>query len=272
MIDIDNSNRQYTPLKSVILSNSKPIGIKEQSLIPPIINYLQKNGYITCTEYRTPWAIPDVLAVYPDRIKVQQRIAKGQITPLTRELFWEILTLIPDKKHNSYIDTRLIAERVGLSHSYLSAKLLNPLRRNKYIEIKNGQCTKINGFHPYSKTLISVEAKVKDWKRAGEQALRHQKFVNQAYVALPSQHIKPSLKNLDAFKKANIGLLEVNEHGQVVRHFMPIYREPILDTMYKVALDTLWKAAKVNIEQDWLKEGTDDHTDSKSYFCASCST
>jgi hypothetical protein len=249
------------------------VNMKEQHLIPPLIKYLQSQGYITCTEYRTPWAIPDILAVYPDKDKVQQRLGKGQRIPLTRELYWEILKLIPDKKWNSHIEIERIAESVGLSPSYLVAKILGPLRRNKYIEIKDGKCVKINGFHSYSKTLISVEAKVKDWKRAGEQALRHQKFVNQAYVALPSKHIKPALKNLKDFKESNLGLFEIGEQGQVVQHFTPAYRKPTLETMYSTALDSLWASVQLERGQECFKgEPTDGNSNSKSLLCSSCST
>ena len=241
--------------------------MKEQSLISPIIKYFRRNGYVTCTEYRTPWAIPDVLAVCLDEKKVNQRLAKGQITPLTRELYWQILKLIPDIEQHSYIDIKRIAVNVGLSPSYLVSKILNTLRSNNYIVVQDGKCAKINGFHPYSKTLISVEAKVKDWKHAGEQALRHQKFVNQAYVALPSQHIRPALNNLDAFKNANLGLLEVNAQAQIVRHFTPVYQDPVLDTLYNTVLDSLWAIVQSERKQELIKEEpTNGNTNSKPVF------
>lgn len=249
------------------------VNMKEESLIPPLISYFRNSGYITCTEYRTPWAVPDILAVCPDENKVQQRIAKGQIIPLTRELFWEILNLIPDKKEDSGIDATYIAEYVGLSHHYLLAKILSPLRRNNYIEIQEGKCVKINGFHPYSKTLVSIEAKVKDWKRAGEQALRHQKFVNQAYVALPTKHIRPALKHMDEFKKANLGLLEIDDNGIIFIRFTPKYRKPALEALYNVALDTLWALLQSERRQECLKEETaNGYTNSKPLFCSTCST
>jgi hypothetical protein len=241
--------------------------VKERSLIFPIVRYLRSNGCVTCTEYRTPWAVPDILAVCLDEAKVKQRLAKGQITPLTRELYWQILKLIPDTEQCCYMDVNTIAANVGLSPSYLTSKILNTLRRNNYIVVQDGKCAKINGFHPYSKTLISVEAKVKDWKHAGEQALRHQKFVNQAYVALPSQHIKPALNNLDAFKKANLGLLEINTQDQIIEHFIPMYQDPTLDTLYNAALDSLWGIVQSERKLELTKEeATNVNTNSKSMF------
>jgi hypothetical protein len=213
--------------------------IKETSLIPPLINYFKNSGYITCTEFRTPWAIPDVLAVSPNTDRVQQRILKGQIIPLTNEIYWKILDLIPDK-NDSFICVTDLADQVNLSPSYLRTKILKSLSRNHYIDIEDDKCVKINGFHPYSNTLVSVEAKVKDWKRAGEQALRHQHFVNQAYVALPSRYINPALKNINDFQKSNLGLLEISEDNKILQRFIPEYLTPVWKTLYNVALDTLW--------------------------------
>ena len=212
----------------------------EQSLIPPLLRHFEELGYVTCTEFRTPWAIPDVLAVFPDKEKVAQRLAKGQKTPLTRELYWEVLGLIPDKGNHTPVEWSRLAESLHLSPSYFRKHILARLSRNSYIEVQQNRCVKINGFHPYCTTLVSVEAKVKNWRRAGDQALRHQHFVNQAFVALPSQHIGPALRHLKAFEKANIGLFEVDEGGHILSHHMPEPRPAIIDTLYYVALDSLW--------------------------------
>lgn len=238
--------------------------MKEQLLIPPLLDYFHRNGFVTYTEYRTPWAIPDILAVSPNESKVHQRILKGQLIPLTRELYWEIIRLIPDKEENRYIRINKISERTGLSVSYLETKILKLLKKNRYIEIHDDKCVKINGFHPYSNTLVSVEAKVKNWKKAGEQALRHQKFVNQAYVALPHKHIRPAIKNIGSFKKANIGLLEVDdENNMIIEHNRPNYHLPEMDTFYYVALDTLWATVQENIEQE-KEEQINANSNSKS--------
>lgn len=214
--------------------------MREESLIPPLLRHFEDLGYVACTEFRTPWAIPDVLAVEPDQRKVSQRLDKGQTIPLTRELYWEVLALIPDKYTDGSADWRQLARQLDLSPSYFRRQILAQLVRNRYVEVREGKCVKINGFHPYCNTLVSVEAKVKNWRHAGEQALRHQRFVNQAYAALPSQHIHPALRQLSAFQEANLGLLEIDENGHVLTHHVPEYRPATIFSLYYVALDFLW--------------------------------
>lgn len=214
--------------------------IREETLIPPLLQYFEDLGYITRTEFRTSWSVPDVLAVQPNKNKVLQRITKGQHTPLTRELYWEVLNCIPDKDNNEEMEWSILAHKLSLSPSYFRRQILTRLIRNSYIEVRHDKCVKINGFHPYCNTLISVEAKVKNWRHAGEQALRHQRFVNQAFVALPSKHLRPALRELNAFQKANLGLLEINENNLVISHHIPERRPATLLNLYYVALDSLW--------------------------------
>jgi len=57
--------------------------------------------------------------------------------------------------------------------------------------------------NPY---LISLELKLKNWKRALNQAFRYKAFCNEAYVIIDSNSINRIIKNLNNFRKANIGL------------------------------------------------------------------
>lgn len=59
--------------------------------------------------------------------------------------------------------------------------------------------------------VIAIEAKLKDWKRGLYQAYRYRDFANESYLALYSPYLHRALKNLDEFKKYNVGLIEVTE-------------------------------------------------------------
>lgn len=57
--------------------------------------------------------------------------------------------------------------------------------------------------NPY---LISIELKLKNWKRALHQAVRYKAFCNEAYVIIDSTSISRVFNNLNEFRKANIGV------------------------------------------------------------------
>ncbi|MCF8448545.1 MAG: hypothetical protein K9G49_01635 [Taibaiella sp.] len=79
--------------------------------------------------------------------------------------------------------------------------------------------------------LIAIEAKLKNWRRALDQAYRYKWFAKKSFVVLDAYNIKPALFNLNQFKKLNIGLAEINTKGSVIIHFNPRKCTPIDDKM-----------------------------------------
>src|SRR5699024_8837782 len=55
--------------------------------------------------------------------------------------------------------------------------------------------------------LIAVEFKLKNWRRALKQAFRYKNFANEAYVVLDKEQSERATKNIELFKRANIGLI-----------------------------------------------------------------
>lgn len=80
--------------------------------------------------------------------------------------------------------------------------------------------------------LIAIEAKLKNWKRALDQAFRYKWFAKKSFVVLDSINIKPALKNIQQFRKLNVGLAEINVKGTVLIHFRPIKNQPIDEKMW----------------------------------------
>ncbi|MEI3802327.1 MULTISPECIES: hypothetical protein [unclassified Chitinophaga] len=74
---------------------------------------------------------------------------------------------------------------------------------------------------------IAIEAKLKNWKRALDQAFRYKWFADKSYVVLDSNYIKPAISNINEFTKMNVGLAEINLQGEVKLHFKPIKSLPI---------------------------------------------
>lgn len=72
---------------------------------------------------------------------------------------------------------------------------------------------------------ISFEMKLRNWKRALNQAYRYKSFSEYAYVVMDDKFVEPALRNLDKFKKSNVGLVSIN-NGRVSRHFIPVKDEP----------------------------------------------
>lgn len=63
--------------------------------------------------------------------------------------------------------------------------------------------------------VITVEFKLRDWRRALRQAFRHRNYVNEAYVVLDAAHGTAAIKHMDLFKRANVGLATVDRSERV---------------------------------------------------------
>ncbi|MBN2642602.1 MAG: hypothetical protein JXR78_13195 [Victivallales bacterium] len=68
---------------------------------------------------------------------------------------------------------------------------------------------------------ISIEAKLKNWQKALEQARRYQRFSLQSFVLLDNHFVSPSLKNIETFKKYNVGLMSLSTDELLEIHFIP---------------------------------------------------
>lgn len=79
-----------------------------------------------------------------------------------------------------------------------------------------------------SKKRISYayEAKLSNWSRALTQAFRYKAFVNKSFVILDHDHINPALSNTDKFCKANVGLISIDDSGNVQCYYNPYYEAP----------------------------------------------
>ena len=128
----------------------------------------------------------------------------------------------PTLRNFSLINTLL--EKTDLINKYLMGVTIGdyPKKELKIIEkyldglglLSSTLCGKkyINGeYKPCTTELISIEAKLKDWKGGLIQANRYKKYSHYSYLAIA----EPFIHRVDKseLKKSNIGLLSVSSKG-----------------------------------------------------------
>lgn len=80
--------------------------------------------------------------------------------------------------------------------------------------------------------IVAIEAKIRDWKKALFQATRYKDFANKSWVLLDMYYGKAALKNIEEFKKRNIGLLLINSHGELFEVIKPSSENPKSEYRY----------------------------------------
>jgi len=73
--------------------------------------------------------------------------------------------------------------------------------------------------------IIAFEFKLSNWPAAIRQAFRYTSFSTTSYVIMDEDYVNRALKNIDEFKKYNIGLGSYGEEGFRIYH-KPTKRQP----------------------------------------------
>ncbi|MGQ0536197.1 MAG: hypothetical protein ACT4PT_09005 [Methanobacteriota archaeon] len=70
--------------------------------------------------------------------------------------------------------------------------------------------------------LVAVELKLSSWRAAARQALAYQLGANRSYIAVPRVTAARVLRDVDAFRRAGVGVLTVDPlDAMAVRELLP---------------------------------------------------
>lgn len=96
--------------------------------------------------------------------------------------------------------------------------------------------------------LHAFEGKLKDWRRALQQAFRYRYFADKAIVVMPSENADPAIANLEAFQHLCVGLWTFDVKSGVIReHFTPTRIRAFSDEARQKAIKAL--TSKINLRQ-----------------------
>lgn len=135
-----------------------------------------------------------------------------------------------------------------LEMSKLFEKFLKLSFGNSYLKEYQGLFG-IPDFVFYSKNddevaIISFELKLSDWRRAAKQAFRYKSFSNIAYVVLPSKNATSALKNIELFKRYDIGLAKFDNESDFQILYKPKSSKPFSDLLNQKLVNSIGSSRK----------------------------
>ncbi|MCX6880424.1 MAG: hypothetical protein NTW21_42455 [Verrucomicrobia bacterium] len=96
--------------------------------------------------------------------------------------------------------------------------------------------------------LHAFEGKLKDWRRALQQAFRYRYFADKAIVVMPTENAGPAISNLEAFQHLCVGLWAFDVQTGIIReHFTPTRIRAFSEEARQKAIKAL--ASKLNLRQ-----------------------
>lgn len=169
----------------------------ESEMIPVLVKNLTKvfnTEYIT-TEFNTGNGVADL--VFSTKLSEENLFFNdyGMMT-LFVNLFDKNKTVSAHSLNNGQYD------KVKLK------RLLKQLECENYIYFEDLKIKTTRSYKPHTNNLISIEAKLKDWKSGFYQALRYKFFSEKSYLAFPKSAIHRV--DLELLKNHNIGLIAVD--------------------------------------------------------------
>ncbi len=86
-------------------------------------------------------------------------------------------------------------------------------------------------YEAHAQTIVAIEAKLTNWKRAISQAYKYHWFSHYSFVLLPESQVRSAKENLDRFKRLKVGLASIDSEGRVELIYTPPRRKPYSPSM-----------------------------------------
>jgi len=173
------------------------------------INSKQKTFYIQ--EFNSNFGIADiVLGTF--RSSKSTNIRK----PINLNWLYPLSTL----KRSTCLSLDEFQGTFGFSKISALKRIKEYERAGFVIRGNSGQIKVLKEYKFVTNLVISIEAKLRDWRKALFQAKRYQRFSDFSFVLLDARMKRNALKNINVFIDQNIGLLSLNANSIEV-HLVP---------------------------------------------------
>ena len=209
--------------------------IYEKALVPPIIDFFEKQGYIVFTEQYVGFRRSDVLAIRVNDDEVRKRMSHG-VKHIPPRAFFRIMRLLDRYGELSIAE---LSNKLGYSAKYVSGivSIVNPL----YLYREKDRVKKLHSYVPYVDEVVGIEVKIKDWKYGLVQAHQYLYAVDKSYLAIYHKTLEKIPGNvLDWIRDKGLGLLTIDDTLKVEEIIKAKKSGPLSKTAYYALAEELW--------------------------------
>lgn len=189
----------------------------EADMLGPIAAAVQEfagPGAVAVFEVQSAAGIPDVVATVFDEEVVDDRGAGGFVTDASGVA--ALLALSDARKSGKSLDAREVASAAGVTPPYARARVLPGLAvRGLVMMTAPGRWTAAQVYRSPARKLVTVEAKLSDWRRGLGQAARHAAGADAAWLVMDGARTRTAVSKADWFRAAGVGLAGLALDGTV---------------------------------------------------------
>jgi hypothetical protein len=176
-------------------------------------------------EIRCTAGVPDIVLLELDKTAMANR--RGA-EPLTEAIDVRVMLAMASgrtqTKRSWAIDE--LSDGVGASAAYLRRTVLPRLSGAGHITVDGTRWTPTYRFRSLARRIVTIEAKLRDWRSGVAQASRHTAVADAAWVALDARTVATAANHPEWFSTYGVGLVSVSLSGRVERVISPALPSP----------------------------------------------
>jgi len=192
----------------------------EADMLGPIaaaVEDLAGPGAVAAFEVQSAAGVPDVVATIFDQDVLGERAATGFVTDPAG-----LAVLLALSDAGEPLDARQVAAAAGLTPAYIRARILPGLAgRGLAVAAARGGWTAACQYRSPARRLVTVEAKLSDWRRGLGQAARHAAGADAAWLVMDAARTRSAVRKADWFRAAGVGLASLGRDGALERLLEP---------------------------------------------------
>ena len=169
-------------------------------------------GAVAVFEVQSAAGVPDVVATVFDQDVISVRRGTGFVTDAGG--LAALLALSDALGARRALDARQIAAAAGVTASHVTSRVLPGLAaRGLAVMTAPGRWAAVSPYRSPTSTLVTVEAKLRDWRRGLGQAARHAAGADAAWLVLDGACTRPAVGRADWFRAMGVGLAGLDPDG-----------------------------------------------------------
>jgi hypothetical protein len=198
--------------EAMTVSDQEPGFAAEADMLGPIAaaaEILAGPGAIAMFEVQAAAGVPDVVAAVLGPEVMEEQAAAGFVTGAAA-----VAALLVLSHARQPLDPRQVAAGTGLTPGYIRTRVLPGLAaRGLAVAAGPGRWAAARRYRSPARRLVTVEAKLSDWRRGLGQAARHAAGADEAWLVLGSARTRAAATRAAWFRAAGVGLAGLARDG-----------------------------------------------------------
>ena len=169
-------------------------------------------GAVAVFEVQSAAGVPDVVATVFDQDVITARTGTGFVTDAAG--LAALLALSDALGQRRVLDARQVAAAAGVTTPYARSRVLPCLAaRGLAVMTAPGRWVAVDQYRSPVSALVTIEAKLRDWRRGLGQAARHAAGADAAWLVLDGACTRPAVGRADWFRAMGVGLAGLDPDG-----------------------------------------------------------